>query len=83
MCNHFEHLKAEGKIDVNIQQEYDQHLDRKKMCRQEKVKDKRRAKSDAAYHVSAFDLEAVLTTPCSLVGELYYKLCCYNLSFTP
>ena len=83
VCNHFENLKAEGKVDANMQQEYDKHQDRKKMSRLEKEKDKRKAKSDPTYHVSAFDLEAVLTTPCSLVGELYYKhkLCCYNLSF--
>lgn len=83
MCNHYDNLKAEGTLNDVIQQEYDKHQERKKMSRQEKEKDKSRAKSDATFHASAFDLEAVLTTPCSLVGELYYKrkLCCYNLSF--
>ena len=36
-----------------------------------------------SFHSCTFDLEAVLSTPCSLVGEFYYKrkLSCYNLSF--
>lgn len=66
-----------------VEQRYQEHQERKKRAREEKEKDKKRAKADSKFHVSAFDLEAVLTTPCSLVGELYYKrkLCCYNLSF--
>lgn len=33
--------------------------------------------------MATIDLEAVLTTPCSLVSQAYYKrkLCCCNLSF--
>jgi hypothetical protein len=48
-----------------------------------KSADKERAKKDPKFFVSAFDLQAVLTTLCSLIGELYYerKLCGYNLSF--
>ena len=40
------------------------------------------AKENHRFHVETFDLQAVLTTPCSLVGDLYYKrkLCVYNLS---
>ena len=35
------------------------------------------------FHSCTFDVEAVLLTVCSLVGEFYYKrtLPCYNYSF--
>lgn len=58
------------------------HLDRKAKAREEKEHDKQVAKNDKSIHVVTFDLEAVLTTPCSLVSQIYYKrkLCSYNLS---
>ena len=48
-----------------------------------KAKIKKRAKEDKSFHSCTFDLEAVLSALCSLVGEFYYKrkLSCYNLSF--
>ena len=40
------------------------------------------ALTDKEYYAATFDLQAVLTTLCGSVGELYYmcKLCVYNLS---
>ena len=75
--------KANGELDDDLENSYVQHQERKKRAREEKAKDKCRAKSDPTFYAATFDLEAVLTTPCSLVGELYYKrkLSCYNLSF--
>ena len=51
-------------------------------AREEKEKDKNKAKLDLKYCVATFNLQAVLTMHCSLVSELYYsrKLCCYNLT---
>ena len=62
--------------------EYEEHQKRKVEAREEKDKDKQRDKENKNYYVATFDLQAVLTTPCSLVSELYYsrKLCCYNLT---
>lgn len=68
ICNYFEQLKTEDRVDSKSQKEYDDHHQRKVMARQEKENDKTRAKSDPKFHASTFDLEAVLTTPCNLVG---------------
>ncbi|MES9882503.1 MAG: hypothetical protein ABW185_16670 [Sedimenticola sp.] len=83
VCNHYDDMKSAGTVTPLVEQRYVDHQARKKRARLEKENDKKRAKVHPEFHVSAFDLEAVLTTPCSLVGELYYKrkLCCYNLSF--
>jgi len=37
--------------------------------REEKRRDKERTKQDKGYYVSTFDLETVLSTPCSMVRE--------------
>ena len=75
-------MKEQGIIDNSITEKYDEHQEKKKRSRVEKQKDKDRAKSDKNFQVVTFDLEAVLTTPCSLVNQAYYKwkLNCYNLS---
>lgn len=82
LCTLFERRRQAGTIDDTLQHEYDEHQKQKERAREEKSKDKDRAKADESIYVAAFDLQAVLTTPCSLVCELYYsrKLCCYNLT---
>ena len=82
VCNHYDNWKSEGTLDIETETNYQEHQNRKQLSRQEKENDKKKAKTDPRYNVTAFDLQAVLTTPCSLIGELYYKrkLCCYNLS---
>ena len=59
------------------------HINRKDRAGHEKEKDKQTAKEDNFHFVATFDLEAVLSTPCSTVGQVYYKrkLNCYNLTF--
>ena len=66
-----------------MKQKFEDHQKRKEASRKETARDKECAQKDKSYHVSTFELEAVLSVPCSLVGELYYKrtLSCYNLSF--
>jgi hypothetical protein len=78
----YEAKKSSNSLDEKAEEDFRQHQERKTEARIEKDKDKARAKSDKSTHVETFDLQAVLTTPCSLVGELYYKrkLCVYNLS---
>ena len=68
---------------LELEKSHEEHQERNVAARNEKEKDKERAQTDKSFHASAFDLPAVLTTPCSLVGELFYKrkLACYNISF--
>ena len=74
MCTKHTRHKSEGTLTDNLQTEFE--------AREEKAKDKEKAKTCRSYVVATFDLQAVLTTPCSLVSELYYsrKLCCFNLT---
>ena len=81
-CTLYDRRKAAGTVNETLQKEYDEHQVQKERAREEKTKDKERAKTDKSVYVATFDLQAVLTTPCSLVSELYYsrKLCCFNLT---
>ena len=83
ICCGYENKKEAGSLTENEKQEFDAHMQRKEICRDEKRKDKARALSDESFYSATFDLENVLQTPCSLVSELYYrrKLSSYNLSF--
>ena len=82
LCNLYESKKASGTLDEETEKKYSEHIERKLEARLQKDQDKEKARKDKSFYVATFDLEAVLTTPCSLVSELYYsrKLCCYNLS---
>ena len=76
-------MKVEaGSVDDATEKKFIDHQERKVEARLEKDKDKAKAISKNEEYVATFDLEAVLSTPCSKVGELYYsrKLCVYNLS---
>lgn len=77
VCNNYDNLKSEGTLNMETENNYQEHQNRKQLSRVEKENDKKKAKTDPCYNVTAFDLQAVLTTPCSLIGELYYerKLC--------
>ena len=62
---------------------YNEHQHRKKATRVEKNMDKASAQTDPTFESATFDLQAILSTPCGLVSQLYYKrkLSSYNLSF--
>lgn len=81
-CTLYGRRKQAGTIDESLEEAYTLHQNEKERARQEKAMDKQRAMSEKDVYVATFDLQAVLTTPCSLVSELYYsrKLCCYNLT---
>ena len=74
--------KSSDSVTNELKMEYEEHQKRKVEAREEKDKDKQRDKENKNYYVATFDLQAVLTMPCSLVSELCYsrKLCCYNLT---
>ena len=83
LCVRYNQNKEAGKVDDEMQKKFEEHQQRKEESRHEKERAKEKAKVKSKFSYAAtFDLQAVLTTPCSLVGELYYtrKLCCYNLS---
>ena len=85
-CTRFALKQATESVDSNLKDIQEAHLRRKQESREEKSKDKTRAKVDKTSYSATFDLQAVLSTPCTLLGELgelYYKrkLACYNLSF--
>ncbi len=81
-CTEYWIKREQGPVLKKDQDSYDDHQTWKIQAREKKEKDKERAIKDKTSHVSTFDLEAVLTTPCSLVSQLYYKrkLNVYNLT---
>ena len=83
VCNLYEQHKLNNTLDNDMEKKYQDHQRLKELARKEKEIDKKKCKEDKTFHACTFDLEAVLSTPCSLIGELYYKrkLSCYNLTF--
>lgn len=83
LCSKYNSQNADGTLNESVKKSYEEHIENKLKAREEKEKDKQKAKANKQYYAATFDLQAVLTTPCSLIGELYYtrKLCCFNLSF--
>lgn len=85
-CNQYRNLLAKSKgrdsMPLAEKQKYDLHQSRKIQARESKENDKKRSKADKSYHAATFDLQAILSTPCSLVSQIFYKrkLNCYNLS---
>ena len=82
LCNEYTQMSNAGTLDEETKSRYTEHQTQKTRGRQEKQEDKEKAKDDKSYQAVTFDLEAVLSTPCSLVSQVYYKrkLSCYNLS---
>ena len=82
LCTKYDIAKEAGKVDKQLQLLYDDHHKSKQAAREAKEADKKEAGVNPSYHSATFDLEAVLTTPCTRVSQLYYKrkLSVYNLS---
>ncbi|CAG2255584.1 unnamed protein product [Mytilus edulis] len=72
-----------GELDDDDEEQCVRHQSNKESSRNQRSKDKQRAKTDNCFAAPTFDLEAVLHTPCSMVGDLYYKRCLstYNFCF--
>jgi len=72
-----------GELNDDDEEQFNHHQRNKESSREEKSKDKQRAKTDKSFIAATFNLEAVLPTPCSKVGDVYYKQCLStcNLSF--
>ena len=67
-CTRFALKQATDSVDSNLKNIQEAHLHRKQESREEKSKDKTRAKVDKTFYSATFDLQAVLSTPCTLVG---------------
>ena len=82
LCTIYENTKQSGELTQKLIEENEQHQKIKNESRNAKEQDKKKAK-DKKCVCATFDLEAVLPSPCTLVGDLYYKRCLstYNLSF--
>lgn len=82
-CNKYNKKKKTNSTTTEDEENFKAHIDRKERARDEKEKDKQTAKDYNSLYVATFDLEAVLSTPCSTVSQVYYKrkLNCYNLTF--
>ena len=82
-CVKYAEKEKRDELTGEDKQSYNQHQERKTLAREEKAKDKELAKTLKTHYSATFDLEAVLSTPCSKVSVMFYKrkLSCYNLSF--
>lgn len=78
ICSKYE--KADSK--ENLEEEYQEHLQRKKICQAEKDADKIRANTDDSFMSITMDLQAVLQIPSGGESILYYmrKLVLYNFT---
>lgn len=73
-CNDIERLE--------MQDQYDLHLQNKNLARESKEKDKERAKQEEKFCTAVFDLQQVLPCPKIEVGEAYYKRKLSTFNFT-
>jgi hypothetical protein len=65
--------KRAGTLESKDEKNHQDHMERKQSGRQEKQKDKEDAHKYNHIHTATFDIQAVLTTPCSLASQVYYK----------
>ena len=82
ICTLYDERKVANEVDGDLEETYAQHMTLKERSGEEKTKDKQKASADKSFVAATFDLEAVLPTPDSQVGDIHYKRCLstYNLS---
>ena len=82
-CSLFKQKELSSNSEDDVCVKYREHQERKTTARNEKNRDKIRAKEDPNFESATFDLQAILSTPCGLISQLYYKRkpSSYNLSF--
>ncbi|CAG2220578.1 unnamed protein product [Mytilus edulis] len=77
-CTIYYEKKQRGEITNEDEEQFQEHQTKKEKSREEKRLDKERAKTDRSFTAVTFDLEAVLPTPCSMVGDLFIKDVCQH-----
>ena len=70
-CTKYQHMNAEEK--ETFQHEFDDHLKRKDLARSHRDTDKFASKNNSKVLSFNFDLQAVLSTPKSDAGQIFYK----------
>lgn len=80
MCERYANSSPEEKL--MLQDEYNKHVTNKNKSREEKQNDVSYASTVENRLVAVYDLQAVLSTPCSEVSDFYYKskLATYNFT---
>lgn len=80
LCTKYSEADVERKMQMVA--EYNEHVKRKEECQQAKAVDKSEASEKANVAIATFDLQSVLSVPCSQVSCMYYsrKLNTYNLT---
>lgn len=83
LCTKYNRHNTTGGASYELTEAYEIHQKRKTRAREEKEKDKNLARISNYMYVATVDLQAVLSTPCSLVSQIYYtrKLNSYNFTF--
>ena len=74
ICTLYDERKVANEVDDDLEETYAQHMTLKERSK-EKTKDKQKASADKSFVAATFDLEAVLPTPHSQVGDIYNKRC--------
>lgn len=80
VCHSYENSLPEGKLEM--EQEYQRHIENKNLARNLKNADKEKAKENASCCAAVFDLQQVLPAPKTEVGVAYYKLKLSTFNFT-
>ncbi|XP_045506624.1 uncharacterized protein LOC123702846 [Colias croceus] len=77
-CNNY----IKDKTNINIQNEYTQHIERKEASYRSKNLDKKKSEEDKSYLCVTMDLQSLLQIPSTADSLMYYsrKLNLYNLS---
>ena len=80
-CELYKQEELIGNVNEEEKKKHEAYIKRKERDCEEKMTDKSRGVVDPSVHVT-FDLEAVTSTPSSLVSQVYYKRkpSSYNLS---
>lgn len=78
-CERYKLAEDKGPLEAG----YTQHNQNRELAKALKKADKDSAKQDSSTKVYTFDMQAVLTTPCSTVSPMYYsrKFATYNCTF--
>ena len=80
ICVKYSQADVSGKMQ--LQSDYDQHINMKIQCQNAKATDKKEAAAKSNVAIATFDLQSVLQITCSQVSPLYYSRKLNMFNFT-
>ncbi|CAG9770054.1 unnamed protein product [Ceutorhynchus assimilis] len=82
LCDKCEGFKVNRNASTEEKMEYEEHLKRKNIGRQERQRDREAYIDDDTVGIITFDLENTFSLPKANISNFFYKmkLCCYNLT---